>query len=84
MDDYLKEAASGFYEVPKKRIKEIREMEQNKKRYIELFDFGGARKLPIKRIIVGPHPNKLGNMKKLRRLVGPSIRVDISDTPYIG
>lgn len=84
LDQHLKSEQPDAYEPPKKIFKTIIKNDDDESEYIELFDFNRGRKLPIKRIIVGPHPKKEENAKKVRALVGSRMSIDISETPYIG
>ena len=57
--------------------------------YLDLFgtSHGTARKLPIKRVIVGPHslsPTRLKTVELLLRSHGYDADVIISDIPYLG
>lgn len=57
--------------------------------YIALFErtTGEAAKLPIKKIIVGPHPEKLKRQKAIEMLLDQleiEAKVEVSDIPYIG
>lgn len=56
--------------------------------YIEMFRRNsGDRKLPIKRVIVGPHPDKekrVASAKGLLEAQGYDVPVIASDIPYIG
>ena len=58
----------------------------NGSRSIELFDGEAVPRLPIERIIIGPHKdqqqryNEIGKKLKNR----PDIKIDCSKTPYIG
>ena len=79
MDAYLKTEAPDEY-VP--RPEQFKEMFRcNGKRHIALFDAGS--RLPVNRIIVGPHRDKYVNQRKVRQLVGQRTTVQISQTPYI-
>lgn len=84
MDAYLRNEAPEQYQAPKSSYKDIRKNGANGRSYIPLFDFDQCHRLPIKRIIVGPHSNKIANARKVRELVGRRIKVDVSETPYIG
>lgn len=84
LDQHLKSEQPDTYEPPKKKFKSIIKNNADGSEYIELFDFNQGRKLPINRIIVGPHPKKEENAKKARALIGPRIRIDVSETPYVG
>lgn len=51
--------------------------------FVEVF--GGATRLPIKRIIVGPHPNQSRIAKGLQRMCdGHDVEITCSETPYVG
>lgn len=58
--------------------------------YIELFgteDSGSKRKLPVTRVIVGPHPAKLNRQKAVALMLEQyeiNAEVTISDIPYLG
>lgn len=49
--------------------------------YIELF---GKEPLPITRVIIGPSRHQVVNEQRVRALVGPDLKVDLSGTPLIG
>lgn len=51
--------------------------------FIKLFDNLKPRKLPITRIIVGPHRGQDALYRKVASLTGGSIRIVRSETPYI-
>ena len=54
------------------------------KHQIKLFDSGDRRRLPIKRIIVGPHQQQNDALKMVQKLVaGTSIKILASNTPLI-
>jgi hypothetical protein len=53
------------------------------RRYVTLLD-KATRPLPIKRIIVGPSRNQQRNVALAKALVGSSIPVEPSDTPFVG
>ncbi len=84
MDQYLESQQSDMDEAKKKKIKDIKKNEKDESEYIELFDFNQKRRLPINRIIVGPHRDKEHNAIKVRKLVGTKVSIAISGTPYIG
>jgi hypothetical protein len=55
--------------------------------YISLFESQQLKTLPIKRVIIGPHPNKLERKRAVEILLSNNgIRADVtvSDTPYRG
>ncbi len=57
--------------------------------HIALFERpdGGAARLPIKKIIVGPHPEKMKRKKSIEMLLGQleiEAKVVASDIPYLG
>lgn len=56
--------------------------------YIELLgEATTGMKLPISRILVGPHPDRQSRASSVRRLVkqyGLDIKVEVSETPYRG
>jgi len=53
--------------------------------FIDLFDGDKTPRLPIERIIVGPHPDQKLRQDELARLLGRSSKIEItcSETPYI-
>lgn len=53
-------------------------------RYIKLFEFQDPRRLPIRRIIVGPHREQEALKRRVLQLVGNRIPVFCSQTPYVG
>ncbi len=68
-----------------KRTKKIfvRNVDDGAVPYIKLFD--NENPLPIKRIIVGPHRDKLLRKKSLEMMLNSSgIKVDYSDIPFLG
>jgi hypothetical protein len=56
--------------------------ERGQIKYIILFDRNEER-LPIKRIIVGPHTDQKGLVAKVRAVTGNSVDVYASATPYV-
>lgn len=51
--------------------------------FVEVF--GEPTRLPIKRIIVGPHPNQSRIAKGLQRMCdGHDVEITCSETPYVG
>jgi hypothetical protein len=77
-------ALIGNYEDLKRwpPLKKAKSLE-NSKRYLTLFETLG-RKLPIKRIIVGPGRTQLQDAEFAKALVGNLVPVAISETPFIG
>jgi hypothetical protein len=68
---------------PEKEIKS-RLKNGNRIPYIELFRSIDAG-LPIKKIIIGPHPEKESRAKELRKKIAKkNIEVTCSDIPYVG
>ena len=84
LDDYLRLHAEDEIEPPQKWFKTIYDDSATGKRYVALFDFNEGRKLPVKRIIVGPHRTKEENAQKVRELVERRVPVHVSATPFIG
>jgi hypothetical protein len=67
--------------LPLKPIKE-RLLRGVERPYIVLFD--GVKRLPIKRIIVGPSRDQAGAVEFAGRLVSSSTPIIRSETPYVG
>ncbi len=61
---------------------EIRVLPESDRHYIPLFD-GFSARLPIERVIVGPSRNQAANAAFARDLLGPSIPVTCSATPWL-
>ena len=70
--------------IPSKPFKDIVNDEETGREYIELFAFNGGRRLPIRRVIVGPSMNQSENARKAKALVKGEVRVHLSETPFIG
>lgn len=87
-DDYIK-SADPTYVPPDKHYKEIFTREKNGITIptIRLFDYPKDDKLPITKIIVGPHRNQVKNLQIAKELV-EQIEMDVevyaSETPYTG
>lgn len=52
--------------------------------YIKLFDWRDQQKLPIARIIVGPHREQSRLVTEITQLTGHAVAIVPSATPYIG
>jgi integrase len=55
--------------------------------YLDLNLLDGSNRLPVTRIIVGPHPNaekRASSLRMLVRQIGLDADVIVSETPYIG
>jgi hypothetical protein len=76
------EYPAEFNASPLKCIRE-RGSSNGKRRYIALFDTLGVR-LPIKRVIVGPSRHQNDNCERVTALLGDSVPVTVSVTPFIG
>lgn len=72
----------GFKELP---LKDVTELDRDGRpyRFIHLFgkDFPA---LPLRRVIVGPSPRQAENFEFARNIVGSSVPVSKSATPYVG
>jgi len=80
LDNFFKEmGAASPRGLPVKSV----EADERARPYIPLFR-NASRTLPIKRIIVGPHPNQAKLVAEAREIVKDSIRIYASETPYIG
>lgn len=85
----LKEAALQYNRenniVPKpEKERKYREISGEKIPYIELFGISDVP-LPIERIIVGPHKEKVNRAQYLRVLLrNTDIEINVSDIPYLG
>lgn len=67
--------------IDKKKEKKVEQ--KGKKKIINLFS-EIEEKLPITRIIVGPHPKKEENIKMLGKMLkGSNIQLDISEIPFL-
>lgn len=72
------------FEGWEKKKKLPRLIEQNGRKYIDLFS-ELKTKLPIEEIIVGPHKDKIERAKKLKeQLKDENIEVRVSEIPYVG
>jgi hypothetical protein len=76
------EYPAEFQASPLKCIRE-RGSSNGKRRYIALFDTLGVP-LPIKRVIVGPSAHQNENCKRVASLLGDTVSVTVSETPFIG
>jgi hypothetical protein len=64
-------------------LKPIKPMiEAEPKPHVALFD-RSDRKLPIRRIIVGPSADQAREIDRVRQLVGTSVQITRSETPYL-
>jgi hypothetical protein len=70
-------------DVPLKKISTFEKADGRQKRYIALFD-KRSEALPIKRIILGPGSIQVGYRDLVQKLVGSSVPVVSSETPFIG
>jgi hypothetical protein len=76
---------AGSDDIPPKPKKEVKVRDRNGQLvpYIELFDSANM-KLPIERIIVGPHKEKEARADALRQMPGnEGIDIKCSDIPYV-
>jgi hypothetical protein len=78
----LDQARTEHADFPDRPLPEIRNRPQSDRRYIPLFD-GFNVQLPIERVIVGPSRNQVGNAAFARDLLGSSIQVTCSTTPWL-
>lgn len=72
----------NFAFAPLKDVHTAVRADGSQKRFIKLFE-GLGRKLPIKRVIVGPSRHQQQNAQWVRALLGSSIPVTCSETPYL-
>ncbi len=82
INDAMKLVRAGAHPLPEK-LKEFRNSDSGRIPYIRLFGEGFS-KLPIEKIVVGPHKDKDNTAKELRN--SPLIRditVVVSDIPYV-
>lgn len=77
--DQAKRDQPDFPDLP---LPDIRIRPENGRHYIPLFD-GCSVRLPIERVIVGPSRNQADNATFARNVVGPSIAVTCSATPWL-
>jgi hypothetical protein len=72
-------------ENPGVTLKPLKEVERDDRgrNFITLFR-GLGLKLPIRRIIIGPSRHQTENMEKAKLLVGDTVPIHPSETPYIG
>lgn len=59
--------------------------EHNDASFLSLFDWEGAPKLPIKRVILGPHIDQKGRYSEAKDLLRyyKGIEINISETPFV-
>jgi hypothetical protein len=76
------EYPEDFRASPLKCIR-TRDGANGKRRYIALFESVDAR-LPIKRVIVGPSRRQDENVERVAALLGDTVPVSVSATPFIG
>lgn len=69
-----------------RNLKTLLSRQQNRKsiNYVSLFDWQGNKRLPINRIIVGPHVDQDELVRRTSQLVKDEAEVTRSQTPYIG
>lgn len=72
----------NFVFAPLKEVHPGARADGSQKRFIKLFEGLGSR-LPIKHVIVGPSRHQQENAEWARALVGPSVPVTCSETPYL-
>lgn len=77
--DQARREQPDFPDLPLPEIRVLPEIDRN---YIPLFD-GCSTRLPIERVIVGPSRNQAANAAFARGLLGPSIPVTCSATPWL-
>jgi hypothetical protein len=78
--------AAEFHSPPKKEIKSVYRKAKHVP-YVELFTAAPLGKLPIRRVIIGPHKNRVQNeeyAKELLKIKGYDVEVVQSEIPYIG
>lgn len=83
-DDIFQEALADGEKRPRRLIK-FRATNGVLVPYISLF--GNGEKLPIRRILVGPHPDKIKRQWAVRQMLaqhGVEAEVTSSDIPYLG
>ena len=73
----------NFVFSPLKEVHTLVRSDGSPRRFIKLFEALRGEQLPIKRIIVGPSRHQNENVEKARALVGTSIPVSPSETPYL-
>lgn len=79
LEGYLKTSEPDLYEETGQKLKNVL---SNPKPHICLFGLDITKKLPIKRIIVGPGSRQKESVSFARTLVGSRIPVVPSETPY--
>ncbi len=84
LDDHIRESGEPSYEAPRKPFKDIVKDRSTGREYIDLFAFNGGRRLPIRRVIVGPSMNQSEYARKAKVLVKGEVRVHLSETPFSG
>ena len=84
LDDHIRESGEPSDEAPRKQFKDIIRDRNTGREYIDLFAFNGGRRLPIRRVIVGPSLNQCEYARKAEGLVKGEVRVHMSETPFIG
>ncbi len=73
----------SFVFAPLKEVHPGVRSDGSPKRFIKLFEALGGAPLPIVRVIVGPSRHQNENVERAQALVGPSIPVSPSETPYL-
>jgi hypothetical protein len=72
----------GFKELP---LKDLTELDRDGRRYRFIHLFGkDFPTIPLRRVIVGPSPRQAENFEFARNIVGSSVPVSKSATPYVG
>jgi hypothetical protein len=85
--DQRMHAASQMVIAPGKRHKNLhyRSLESGRDApFIRLFDWTNGERLPIRRIIVGPHRNQTALKQQIESLTERTVPVTCSETPFIG
>lgn len=83
MAEHLQKTIPQNYKPFDRELKTIYPRDKVGPKRIVLLDQEKAPRLPIKRIIIGPHPNQTGLAKKTKELVGGDVNVTLSETPYL-
>ena len=67
-----------------KSVLRLPRTERLEKSYIRLFDQNHGSRLPIARVIIGPHRDQVGLIARVKRLTEGRVKVVCSETPFIG
>ncbi|GGF70917.1 hypothetical protein GCM10011332_26130 [Terasakiella brassicae] len=81
-EDFMKLEGETEEDFPSGSMKPVltRDRAGKEIKYISVF---GTKRLPVKKVIVGPCADPKGNLERVKKIVGERAPVILSDTPFI-